>query len=121
MTEQEYQNYELRLFTAQQYTFFDTVEEFSKTLEDPEWLLQQMDWLENGSYGAGACLELQRVLRYLGARHNRTANLGQVLLHALYGAPFKNWAKLSDKAKAACNWAVEKWDKQEHDFAMKLL
>ena len=122
MTEKEYQTNELKRFHAQRYGYFDNIKDFSATLEDADHNLEQIEWIENGSYGAGACLALQLALKGLTPRTNRLARIGSVVLQALYGAPFTKWNKLSLQAQESMNWAVYQWlAKEKHNFAMEVL
>ena len=118
MDEKTYQVNELRRFQQQKSAFFDTVKDFD------EWIIAsdvhtQIEWIENGTFGAGACLELQRIFQGLSNRTNKTARIGGVVLMAFYGAPFSKWNKLSKAAQAKMNKAVNKWIAQEHDFALQ--
>ena len=117
-TEKEYQLREWRSFINQKYQYFDTVKEFDESLGNMD-ILEQIEWIESGSYGAGACLELQRVLSLLTKRNNSIAHIGNVVLHAFYGKPFRYWNKLSQQNKDRMNEAVKTWLKQEHSFAIE--
>ena len=117
MTEKKYQQRELRQFYNQKFSFFDTVKEFSDALEEMD-ILEQVEWIENGSYGAGACLALQVALKSITPRCNAVARIGSVVLQALYGAPFRNWKKLSQQAQTKATEAVSEWLKQSHNFGM---
>lgn len=118
-TNRQYQQRELRSFLSQKNRYFDTVKEFSENLEDMD-ILEQIEWIENGSYGAGACFALQNTLRLLTPRMNTRAHIGGTVLHAFYGAPFTGWKKLSPKAQEKVNSAVDAWMKQEHNFGQTL-
>jgi len=85
-TNKEYQKRELMNFLNQKNRYFDTVKECSANLEDMD-ILQQIEWIENGSYGAGACFALQMFSRpeYLKTKRNKRAHVGYIVLHAFYG------------------------------------
>ncbi len=119
MDNKEYQRRELAGFLNQKNRYFDTVKEFSDHLEEL-YILEQIRWIENGSYGAGACFALQATLNHITPRCNATARVGQTVLHAFYGMPFRYWQKLSPEAQAKMTKAVEKWMKQKHNFAQAL-
>jgi len=119
MNNKEYQKNELIRFQKQNARFFDTVKEFDASLLDMD-VDEQIAWIENGSYGAGACLELQRVLNSLTKRMNARANIGNVVLKALYGADFRYFKKLSPEVQDKMNKAIDLWLTKEHEFAMIL-
>ena len=121
MTNKEYQKMELSRFMNQKTAFFDTVKEFSESLENMD-IPEQIEWIENGNYGAGACFALQQTLNSLNNRTNNTARIGQTVLHAFYGAPFdgRKWHKLSEAARNSLTIAVKKWLASPHDFAQIL-
>lgn len=112
----EYQKHELVNFVNQKHSYFDTVKEFSDNLEDMD-ILEQINWIENGSYGAGACFALQNTLNHISKRMNANSHIGSIVLHVFYGKHFRYWGKLSDKAKKAIDEAVIAWINQEHNFA----
>lgn len=118
-TKKEYQKRKLSNFLNQKHKYFDTVKEFSANLEDMD-ILQQIEWIENGSYGAGAYFALQNKLKRITPRMDARASIGQIALHAFYGCPFRYWGKLSDTAKDKMNVAVDKWMLQKHEWAQKL-
>jgi hypothetical protein len=120
MEEKEYQKEEVKRFLNQKYAFFDTIKEFSEHIENSD-PLTDLGWIENGTYGAGACLVLQRVFNGLNKRTNSLARIGSVLLHATYGKQFTAWNKLSPKAQDMLNNAVGEWLNQEKCFAIKLI
>ena len=120
MTDREFQMNELTRFAVQNSAYFDSISEFDKSLLDMD-ILEQIDWIENGSYGAGACFALQRALKNSGARTNKQARIGAVVLHAFYGKPFVGWKKLSKAAQAKMNKAVNDWLSQAHEFAALLV
>jgi hypothetical protein len=118
ITNEAYQKNEIWRFLNQKTTYFDTVKEFSDNLEEMD-ILTQLKWIENGSYGAGACLVLKRELEGLTKRMNHQYRIGSVLLHALYGKPFRYWNKLSEKAQSRTNEAVGIWlNRNNYDFAI---
>ena len=119
ITNQEYQKRELISFLNQKNKYFDTVKEFSESLEQMD-ILEQIEWIENGSYGAGACFALQNTLNRITPRMNAEAHTGQTILHAFYGCRFPYWQKLSDKAKKDFSTAVQKWMKRKHQWAQIL-
>ena len=96
------------------------MKDFISSLEsdDP---VRDLEWIENGSYGAGACLELQKVLNSLNSRTNDRARVGGLLLRVLYGKPFRYWQKLPQVVQTKLNNGVDAWRKQKHNFAMDLL
>ena len=118
MINQEYQKMELASFLSQKSSYFDTVAEFAESLDQMD-LTEQIEWIENGSYGAGACFALQRELNGLTNRMNKTALIGHVVLRAFYGGPFRGWNKLPVETQNRLNKAVNTWLKQDHEFAMK--
>jgi hypothetical protein len=118
-TNREYQARELQMFLNQKNRYFDTVPEFSESLESMD-IPEQIEWIEDGTYGAGACLALQHTLKGITPRANAIARIGQTVLHTFYGAPFTKWQKLTPKAQAAITKAVTRWMKKKHHFAMTL-
>ncbi len=119
MNNKEYQHMELKRFYAQKDKYFDTVKEFSDDLESMD-ILEQIEWIENGTYGAGACFAMQKTLKNLTPRMNHKAHVGGICLHTFYGKQFPYWQKLSDAAKEKINQAVAEWMKQKHAFAHEL-
>jgi hypothetical protein len=122
MNNADYQKKELTDFINQTNRYFDTVANFIEQWEDStaEELLTQLEWVENGIYGAGACFALQAVLKNLNKRTNNNARIGQVFLKCLYGAKFRYWAKLPVTMQENLNKAVETWLAQEKNFAQEL-
>ena len=119
-SERDYQKRELNRFLNQKHAFFDTVADFDDSLQNTD-LYEQLQWIENGTYGAGACFSLQHTLNQLTPRCNKTARIGQVYLHALYGKPFSAWNKLSPKTQKRITRAVEKWlRRKRRNFAQTL-
>jgi hypothetical protein len=118
-TNQEYQKKELAAFLNQKNKYFDTVKEFSENLEQMN-LSEQIEWIEYGSYGAGACFALQHTLNRITPRMNADAHIGQTILHTFYGCPFRYWKKLSPKAQKDFSAAVKRWMKRKHTFAQTL-
>jgi hypothetical protein len=117
LSNEQYQENEVKRFLNQNTSYFDTVQEFSESIENGN-PLQDLEWIENGSFGAGACLVLKKTVEGLTKRMNHNARIGGVLLHATYGKPFRYWHKLSPKARTMLNEAVETWLKQNHEFAI---
>jgi len=108
MNDKAYQQRELTAFLNQKHAFHDSVKDFSDYLENMN-IPEQISWIENGSYGAGACYALQREVKGLTNRTNNNARIGQIVLHAFYGKPFRYWQKLSPAAQKAMNDAVYSW------------
>lgn len=119
-SEKEYQQNELKRFMNQNSAYFDTVKEFDASLNDMD-IEEQIDWIENGSYGAGACFSLQMALKGITPRCNGPARIGNMVLHAFYGKPFRYYNKLSDNVQKKLNKAIEAWLKKEHSFAQNIL
>jgi len=123
MNEKAYQENELKLFNESKHAFFDTPKEFGADLKSAggDWITEQLEWIENGSYGAGACLALQVAFNSINNRVNGPARIGGVLLHALYGKRFGYWAHLpkdvQDVVQAVCVAWIAKGDKS---FAITL-
>jgi hypothetical protein len=120
MTNQEYQTLELKRFNGQKSSYFDTVKDFDETLKGMD-IDEQIEWIENGSYGAGACLALRVALKSITTRCNGQARIGSVALKAFYGADFRYWNKLSKIVQSRFNNAVRRWLDKEHSFAMELI
>lgn len=119
-SEREYQQREMRDFLNQKNRYFDTVSEFAENLDQMD-ILEQIEWIENGSYGAGACFALQNTLRNITPRMNAKMHIGNTVLHAFYGCPFRYWNKLPANVQDKVNAAIETWMKQEHSFASTLI
>jgi hypothetical protein len=117
MNDKEYKDYELKLFLNQKHPYFDKIKDFDTDLQNMD-ILEQIEWIENGSYGAGACIALKNTLESLTNRMNKNARIGNVILHVFYGAPFRYWNKLSSATQAQINDAISTWLKQEHNFAI---
>ena len=121
MNHTEYCDNEWRSFLNQK-CFFGNVAEFIEFHKDcdEEWFLEQLEWIEGGSYGAGACLHLQTAWNQLQSsrRANKPARIGGMLLWSLNGAPFTGWRKLPDSMKDAINSAVTRWIESEKNFAV---
>lgn len=115
----EYQQREWKSFINQKHRYFDTVKEFSDSLEQMD-ILEQIEWIENGSYGAGACFALQNTINRLTPRMNKDAAIGSIILHAFYGKPFKYWNKLSRVAQDNMNKSIENWMEKERNFTQIL-
>ena len=120
MNEKEYQLKEMRSFLEQKNRYFDTVAEFAENLDGMD-ILEQIEWIENGSYGAGACFALQNTLKNITPRSNAKTRIGGTVLHAFYGCPFRYWNKLPANIQDKVNAAIETWIKQEHSFAQNLI
>lgn len=122
MNNAEYQKKELTDFANQKNRYFDTVADFVEHWGDStaQELLEQLEWIENGSYGAGACFALQVVLNSLNKRTNNNARIGQVFLKCLYGTEFKQWNKLPATMQENLNKAVKQWLTQEKNFAQEI-
>jgi hypothetical protein len=120
MNNAEYKDKELRDFRASTGKYY-TIKEFSAWLEHTD-IAEQIRWIENGTYGCGACLALQAVLQLVkrSTRLNKKANVGQIILHAFYGSRFRYWRKLSATAQNKFDSAVSEWLGKEHDFAIEL-
>lgn len=120
-TTAEYQTRELATFYAAKHRFFDTTRDFAERLACMD-IPEQIEWIENGSYGAGACLALQRALRTADAhpRTNRRAVVGAVVLQAFYGAPFRYWVKLPADLRDTINAAIDGFLARPHEFGMTL-
>lgn len=114
----EYEQRELAAFRAQKYAYFDNVKSFSESLADMN-IAEQIRWIENGTYGCGACLALQKAFQTAceRPRMNGKAIVGGVILHAFYGKPFKGWQKLPPGIQAKFDAAVADWMAGEKDFA----
>jgi len=118
MDDREYKQRELLNFEKQNSAYFDSVSEFDEALQNMD-VLEQIDWIEKGSYGAGACLSLQKALNSLNNRTNNKARIGNVVLHAFYGKPFRYWNKLSYCTQCRLNAAITTWLLLEHEFAIQ--
>ena len=119
MDNKTYQNKELSGFDNSNHAYFDNVADFAESLDRMD-IPEQIEWMENGSYGAGACFALQRALNQLSNRTNNVARIGQVALHALYGKRFMQWNKLPVSVQDKMSAAVGEWLGKDHSFAQKL-
>lgn len=117
MDEKKWQAMELHLFNNKSNTFFDSVKEYEKDMS-AKWMLQQLEWIENGSYGAGACFALQRAIE--SKRGNVIARVGQVFIRATYGDRL-NWHKLSKNIQNNMTAIVKQWLKNNKNFASDLI
>ncbi len=117
MNQAQYKAAELARFDGMKNTYFDTVADFAEWLDNTSNLVEQIEWMENGSYGAGVCFALQRAEASLNSRTNDTARIGQVVLKAMYGAPFKHWHKLPQDTQDRLNQTVNDWLESEHSYA----
>ena len=117
MSNKEYQQRETRQcqreLADKLRTWFDSVAEFSERLEDPDYVSEQIEWVVNGSYGAGFCFELQRRMAQLTPRMNAPAYIGRFFLSAMYGHDFTGWQRLTGKAQRQVTKAVKAWLKLE--------
>ena len=125
-TDKEYQIDELRRFNAEHSkgrAFFDNLPDFLMRWGDASKadLLTQLDWIEKGNYGAGACFALQRVVGGLTSRTNDTMRVGQFFLACLYGETFTRWKKLPQAMQEHITLAVNEWLKGEKNYAQKLI
>lgn len=116
ITKEQYRINEIRRFNAGTGPFFDTPKEFAESVMNhkPEWFQTQLEWIENGTYGAGACFVLSLVWDYVNQdnRVNKVAHVGKVLLAALTGRPLDApswWHKLPPETQAAMTEAVLSW------------
>ena len=116
MNEQTYKTMELNKFNAQDSAFFDNIADFQKDLSYT-WIKEQIEWIENGSYGAGACLALSKAIE--SKRGNPKARAGQVILKAFNGSKV-DWNKLNGKTQGLFNKAVNNWLNKSHDFALTM-
>ena len=121
MNNQEYKASELAHFNRGE-SYFDSVRDFISHHEscNAAWFQTQLEWVENGSYGAGACFALRDTWERIkdNSRVNKPAHVGKVLLHALNGGEFSGWQKLPKPMQTAINSAVESWIESEKDFAI---
>lgn len=123
--QREYQENELQRFINEQSAYYDKINdfiEFHKGITKAD-VYEQIDWIANGSYGAGACFMLQKVWNYIkdNNRCNKTAQIGNIVLKCFYGADFKNWNKLPADMQKAFNQGVDKWiNKKKKEFAQTL-
>ena len=120
MTKEKWKEYELKLFNSKNNAYFDNYKEFIEKLnnDEPEFLTEQLEWIENGTYGAGACLALKNCFNGLNNRMNKTARIGNIFLKCLYGAAFKHWNKLTKDTKTKLNNVVDEWLKKNKEFAL---
>jgi len=102
--------------------YYDGPEDFSSSLEGGEaWVQGQIEHIESGNYGDGACLALQVVMQGLSASTNDVARVGSFVLTALYGCEFRGWNKLTPGAQEAANKAVSAWLSADRDYAAELI
>ncbi len=121
----EYQRLELKRWYTQMNSktpYFDNLADFvtrwGESSKDD--LLTQLKWIENGTYGAGACFGLQVVLSSITPRMNAVAHIGRFFLSALWGSDFTKWNKLPRKMQLTITSVVNAYMKQKPDFAQKL-
>jgi hypothetical protein len=103
--------------------FFDTVAEFADHMAsaDKGWISEQIDWIANGSYGAGQCFELQRRIAACGPRSNVAACVGKFVLACLYGNEKRDlWNKLDSKTQAKFDGCVKAWLVGKKEFGQTL-
>ena len=103
--------------------FFDTVKKFNDGYEgNTEYLIEQIEGIEQGIYGAGPCLALQRTWLYVqnNNRVNKRAHIGQHLLRVLWGCRFPYWNKLSSELQSELNQAVDIWMQSKKEWALTL-
>jgi hypothetical protein len=117
-SDKEYQTNELIRFLNSKSSFFDNLADFEEWIKNTN-VLEQIEWIENGSYGCGACLALQNAYNHLSKHTNNNARIGNVVLQAFYGMQFTKWNKLSKDVQSILNNAIEQWFKQDKDFVIK--
>lgn len=127
LTENEYQSRELRRFDLEHCRadgYFANVREFSTRIEGSgsAWVSEQIEWIENGSYGAGACLVLQRAFTWGNVNKSRNieAATGAVVIQCLAGRVYP-WQRISPEARAILSGCVRKWLASEKSWAMTLI
>ncbi len=126
-SEFDYQKRELNRWSGEMNDttrqWFDNTEDFSKRLECSGYFAEQMQWICDGSYGAGACLRIQQINKSMETfRGNKEAVLGVFFLSAMYGHQFGAWRKLTPKAQAMVSKAVRAWmKKRDKGFGLRLL
>ncbi len=120
MNNEEYQKNEIARFNSEKHCYFDNINQFIESLKNGDQLTD-LNWIENGSYGAGACLVLQRVVNSLNSQTNDRARIGNILFRCLYGRHFRGWNKLPEDIQTKLNVAVDAWLGQEHNFAITLI
>lgn len=123
-TETEWQRRELATFQREQSRpegYFTGTRDFEAAqLDSADHLKTQLEWIENGSYGAGACLALQRLLARQTPRMNTSAHVGAFLLSCLYGRRFTGWRRLSPAAQSNVRAAVASWLAEPREWAATL-
>lgn len=115
----EWENRERRDFLTRNAPYHDTPAELAHWLDNSD-LDEQIEWIENGTYGAGAALALKDAVATVKAhpRMNARANVGHVILRAFHGAPFTRWNKLPETTRTRFDAAVGAFLAREHDFAI---
>ena len=104
--------------------FFDSLADFIADHSEvkADWFETQLEWIENGSYGAGACLELCKVWDWVSTspRANKQAAIGQVLLSCLYGKKWepRHWHKLPPAMQSGISEAVTAWIAGNREFVI---
>lgn len=119
LSQSEYEARELRSFLNSKHSFFDSTKDFAERLESMD-IPEQIEWIANGSYGAGACLALRKAFDYAHESKscNGPAHVGAVILHAFYGRPFRSWKKLPPEIQAKVQSACEAFLASSPDFAI---
>lgn len=103
--------------------FFNTAEEFISHHEKMtvnDWLTQ-LEWVANGTYGAGACFVLRDTWDRIkeNNRVDKPAHIGAVLLRAMTGKRFTWWRKLPAPMQEAITQACQAWvDSEGKEFAV---
>ena len=120
LNEKEYQTNEYKIYLNENTPYFDSLQDFEERLDGMD-ILEQIEWIENGSYGCGHCLALQKAVNSLNSRTNNQARIGNVVLKSLYGAEFKKWNKLSPNIQNKINKAIDAWLSNDHDFAIQCI
>lgn len=126
MNEYNYQKSELMRYSKERHRapFFNTVKEFDDTYRgNVKFLTEQIKWIEQGTYGEGACLALQRTWLYVKDNNrvsNKRAHIGHILLRALWGCTFPYWSRLSSELQSELNQAVDTWMKNKKEWALIL-
>lgn len=119
MPQSDYESRELHSFLNSKHAFFDSTKDFAESLASMD-IPEQIEWIANGSYGAGACLALRNAYEYAkeSKRANGPAHIGAVALHAFYGRPFRSWKKLPPEVQAKMQSACEAFLASSPDFAI---
>ena len=123
MNNYKYQQNELSEFLSGKHGYFETSAEFNSHIEKlgEEELTTQIEWIENGSYGCGACVALQNAERWGSAskRRNLKAAVGKVVILAIAGQPVRGQS-IGMRAQNIIVAAVEKWlSRPEKNYSIK--